>query len=205
VWKIVLFFSQTNRREMMSYLNCFRKVTLRAVFITGLAITGILFFSLTGTARAQQDVGSIVGFITDPTGAVIPGAQVTVENEGTGEKRVVTTDAAGHYAVPNLPPAVYSMTATAKGFQKFVSNHNTLASNSTIQINGKLTVGEASQTVTVSSTAQRLQTQSPAIQAEVTGTQIQKEELNPRSHLHGATASRRDQHDQHGQSQLQFQ
>ena len=170
----------------MNYSNCFSKVTLRLASAAGLAGVCILYLSLSCAARAQQDVGSIVGFITDPSGAVIPGADVTVVNEGTGETRKVTSDAAGHYAVPNLPPAVYSMTATAKGFQKFVSNHNTLASNSTVQINGKLAVGQASQTVTVSSTAQVLQTQSPAIQAEVTGTQIQKEELNGRNPIYMA-------------------
>ena len=170
----------------MVYLNWLSKVTHRLISAAGFAGVCLLFISLTGTARAQQDVGSIVGFITDPSGAVIPGAEVTIANEGTGETRKVTTDAAGHYAVPNLPPAVYTMTATARGFQKFVSNHNTLASNSTIQINGKLAVGQASQTVTVNDTAQRLQTQSPAIQAEVTGTQIQKEELNGRNPIYMA-------------------
>ena len=170
----------------MNCFKCFTKVTPRFVFTASFAGICVLFLSLSGTARAQQDVGSIVGFISDPTGAVIPGAQVTVVNEGTGEKRVVTTDAAGHYAVPNLPPAVYSMTATAAGFQKYVSNHNTLASNSTIQINGKLAVGQASQTVQVNDTAEVLQTQSPAIQAQVTGTQIQKEELNGRNPIYMA-------------------
>jgi hypothetical protein len=170
----------------MNYLNWFSKVTLRSISAASLASVCILFLSFSGVARAQNDVGSIVGFVTDQTGAVIPGAQVTVVNEGTGEKRTATTDAAGHYALPNLQPAVYTLMATAKGFQKFVSSHNTLASNSTIQINGKLSVGEASQTVTVSSTAEVLQTQSPAIQAEVTGTQIQKEELNGRNPIYMA-------------------
>jgi hypothetical protein len=171
---------------MKNAVHCLSKVTQLLATAAGLAGICILFVSLSATARAQNDVGSIVGFISDPSGAVIPGAQVTVVNEGTGETRRVTSDASGHYAVPNLPPAVYSMTAEAKGFQKFVSNHNTLASNSTIQINGKLSVGQASQTVTVSSTAEVLQTQSPAIQAEVTGTQIQKEELNGRNPIYMA-------------------
>lgn len=170
----------------MNCLDWLSKVTHRFPLASGLAAICIFFFSMSVIARGQQDVGSIVGFITDPSGAVIPGAEVTIVNEGTGETRKVTTDAQGHYAVPNLPPAVYSMTATARGFQKYVSNHNTLASNSTVQINGKLSVGQASQTVTVNDTAQVLQTQSPAIQAQVTGTQIQKEELNGRNPIYMA-------------------
>ena len=99
-------------------------------------------------AFAQNDVGSIVGFATDQSGAIVPGARVTITNEGTGERRNVTTDAQGHYSVPNLPPAIYTMTAEAGGFQKFSSLHNRLASNNTVEINAKLTIGQATQTVT---------------------------------------------------------
>ena len=137
-------------------------------------------------AVAQNDVGTIVGFVTDQSGAIVPGANVTITNEGTGEKRHVATDAQGHYSVPNLPPAIYTMTAEAGGFQTFSSLHNRLASNNTVEINAKLTVGQATQTVTVTDTADVLETQSAAIQSEVTGTQIQKEELNGRNPIYMA-------------------
>lgn len=161
------------------------KLTSRLAAIAGV-ICAVLLLMGPSAAMAQNDVGSVVGFITDQTGAIIPGATVTIVNEGTGETRRVTSDAQGHYAVPNLSPSIYTMTATANGFEKFVSNHNTLASNSTVEINGKLAVGAATQTVQVSDTAEVLQTQSAAIQAEVTGTQIQKEELNGRNPLYMA-------------------
>jgi hypothetical protein len=135
---------------------------------------------------AQNDVGSVVGFVTDQSGAVIPGAKVTITNEGTGETRIVTSDAQGHYSVPNLSPAIYTMTAEAAGFSKEVSVHNRLASNSTVEINAKLTVGQQSETVQVTDTADVLQTESAAIQSEVTGTQIQKEELNGRNPIYMA-------------------
>jgi Carboxypeptidase regulatory-like domain/TonB-dependent Receptor Plug Domain len=136
------------------------------------------------SASAQNDVGSIVGFVTDPSGAAVPGATVTATNEGTGEKRVVTSDSAGHYSLPNLVPAPYTLTVEAKGFQKFESTHDTLASNSTIDIEAKLTVGEESQTVEVTATAALLQTQSAAVQSEVTGDQVQKMELNGRNPIY---------------------
>jgi Carboxypeptidase regulatory-like domain/TonB-dependent Receptor Plug Domain len=135
-------------------------------------------------ALAQNDVGSIVGFVTDPTGAAVPGATVTATNEGTGEKRTVTSDAAGHYALPNLVPAPYTLSVEAKGFQKFESTHDTLASNSTIDIDAKLVVGQESQTVEVTATAALLQTQSAAVQSEVTGDQVQKMELNGRNPIY---------------------
>jgi uncharacterized protein YfaS (alpha-2-macroglobulin family) len=91
-------------------------------------VAAFAFLILTSPAAlAQNDVGSVVGFVTDPSGAAVANATVTITNEGTGEKRTVTADAQGHYAVPNLPPATYTMTAEAKGFQKFESTHNALA------------------------------------------------------------------------------
>ncbi len=137
------------------------------------------------TAFAQNDVGSIVGFITDQSGAVVPNAKITITNEGTGELRTVSSDTQGRYTVPNLAPTVYTMTAEAAGFQKFVSIHNTLASNTTIDIDAKLTVGQATQTVEVSDTAAcKGVTQSGAVQSEITGVQVQKQELNGRNPIY---------------------
>ena len=76
------------------------------------------------------------------------------------------------------------MTAEATGFQKFESTHNVLASNSTISIDAQLTLGAATQTVEVTATAALLQTQSAAVQSEITGQQIQKQELNGRNPIY---------------------
>jgi hypothetical protein len=167
------------------------KNRLCAVWLQKKAITALRYLGMillahvcAGIAFAQNDVGSIVGFVTDASGAVIPGARVTVTNEGTGETRVVTSDAQGHFAAPNLAPAVYTLAAEAKGFNKFSSAHNRLASNSTVEINAQLNVGAETQTVTVTDTAVVLQTQSSAIQSEVTGAQVQKQELNGRNPIY---------------------
>lgn len=130
---------------------------------------------------AQNDVGTIVGFVTDQAGAVVPNAKVIGKNEGTGETRTESTDAQGHYTFPNLLPAVYTLKVDAPGFREFESNHNPLASNSTMSINAKLSLGQATQTVRVTDTAALLQTQSAAVQSEITGQQIQKQELNGRN------------------------
>ena len=133
---------------------------------------------------AQNDVGSIVGFVSDSSGAAVPNAKVTVKNEGTGESRTVSTDGSGHFAIPNLPPTVYTMSAEATGFQRFESTHNVLASNSTISIDAVLALGAATQTVEVTATAALLQTQSAAVQSEITGQQVQKQELNGRNPIY---------------------
>ncbi len=145
-----------------------------------------IYTVLSTVVFAQSDLGTIVGFVRDPSGAVVPNAKVTIKNEGTAEEHTVTSDAGGHYTVPSLPPAEYTMTAEASGFKKFESAHNKLDANSTIQLDGSLQIGQISETVEVSSTAEVLQTESGAVQAEVTGRQIQDLELNGRSPIYAA-------------------
>jgi hypothetical protein len=174
-------------RIMDRFRNYVHNASARNGASTFLCLCILLLVNLcTNPAFAQGDVGSVVGFVTDSTGAIVPGAKITVTNEGTGETRVVTSDAAGHYAVPNLSPAIYTVTSEATGFEKFVSVHNRLASNSAVEINAKLTVGSATQTVEVNDTAVVLQTQSPAIQSEISGAQVQTQELNGRNPIYMA-------------------
>jgi Carboxypeptidase regulatory-like domain/TonB-dependent Receptor Plug Domain len=153
---------------------------------SGPYLVAALMIFISVAAFAQSDVGTIVGFVKDQSGAVVPNAKVTIQNEGTGELHTVTTDAEGHYAAPSLPPAYYSMTAEAKGFEKFASTHNKLDSNSTISIDAAVSVGAETQTIEVTGTASVLQTQSGAVQSQVTGQQIQNQELNGRNPLYMA-------------------
>ncbi len=140
-----------------------------------------------GLAFAQSDVGTIVGFVRDPSGAVVPGASVVIRNEGTGEEHTVATDTAGHYTVPNLPPGEYTLNATANGFKKFSSIHNKLDASSTMSLDAELAVGATTETVEVSATASPLQTESGAVQQNVTSQQIQAQELNGRNPIYMAS------------------
>src|SRR5471030_1997809 len=137
-------------------------------------------------ATAQSDFGSIGGFAKDPSGAVVPKAKVVVTNEATGEEHRVNTNDSGYYTVPNLAPGVYGMTAEAAGFKKFESIHNTLNGNSALSLDAAFTVGSPTETVEVVGTAEVLQTDSGAVQGEITGTQIQSQELNGRNPLYMA-------------------
>src|SRR6516165_6903015 len=69
-----------------------------------------------GPARAQVAGATLSGTVSDPSGAAIVGAQVSVTNRATGVNRIVVTDAAGVYAVPNLQPGNYDVTVTSTGF-----------------------------------------------------------------------------------------
>lgn len=71
---------------------------------------------LSATGWAQQDLAKIEGVVKDPTGAVIPGATVTIRAEALNAERTATTSAEGFYSIPQLRPSAYTMTVTATGF-----------------------------------------------------------------------------------------
>jgi hypothetical protein len=111
---------------------------------------------------------------------------VVIKSEATGEEHTVSTDAQGHYTVTNLSPGIYTLIAEVSGFKQYVSKKNQLEANSTIELDGVLQVGQPTEIVEVSATAQVLQTESGAVQAEVTGQQIADQELNGRSPIYEA-------------------
>ncbi|HEV2486846.1 MAG TPA: TonB-dependent receptor [Terracidiphilus sp.] len=139
---------------------------------------------LSAGAFAQSDKSTIGGFIKDASGAVVPGAKVVLTNEATGENYQATADTQGHYTVPNLTAGSYTLTVEVKGFKKYVSTDNTLSANTTLSLDAPLTIGEATEEVTVSATAQVLQTESAAVQQEITGQQVSDQELNGRNPLY---------------------
>src|SRR5665213_3173779 len=161
------------KRQWMSSLLC-------AVWIMVLFSAG---------AFAQSDKGTIGGFIKDASGAVVPGARVVLTNEATGEAYQATADTQGHYTVTNLTAGDYSLTAEVKGFKKYVSSHNTLGANTTLDLDAPMTIGAMTEEVTVSATAEVLQTESGAVQAEITGKQVSDQELNGRNPLYMGSQS----------------
>src|SRR5258708_22937513 len=68
---------------------------------------------------AQSPLGTVTGVVTDPMGAVIPNAKVTVRNLDTGLRHETNTNATGVYSFPNLPPGNYKINVQAAGFQSF--------------------------------------------------------------------------------------
>src|SRR5438552_7237475 len=130
---------------------------------------------------AQSDLGSITGFVKDPTGATIPNATVTVRNEATGAERKATTNESGSFTVTNIPAGFYTVDVEAKGFKKFQSAHNKLDPSATLSVDASMTVGAASETVEVTATAVALQTESASVQKLITRQQIDALELNGRN------------------------
>ena len=103
-----------------------------------------------GSLCAQEFRGTISGAVTDQTGATVPGAAVVIREIHTGAVNRTTSDAAGQYTVPFLLPGSYSVTATLAGFQTLVRNNITLQAQEHPIVDLRLSVGNISETVTVS-------------------------------------------------------
>ncbi|HUY80757.1 MAG TPA: carboxypeptidase-like regulatory domain-containing protein [Acidobacteriaceae bacterium] len=105
----------------------------------------------------------MTGTVTDTTGAIIPNAQVTITNLGTGVKTQVSTGSAGTYTVSGLIPGTYTLAVAAPGFQKYVQTQIHIEVSTTATINATLKAGSSTQTVEVTSNPIALNTTQPQI------------------------------------------
>jgi Carboxypeptidase regulatory-like domain/TonB dependent receptor-like, beta-barrel len=110
------------------------------------------------TVSAQVLYGSIVGTLTDESGAVVPGAVVTVKNASTGLSREATTDETGHYAIQNLLEGAYDLSVSATGFKPYTQTGVEVSINSVTRADITVQVGAITDQVTVEGSAQLLQT-----------------------------------------------
>ena len=101
-------------------------------------------------AQSQATTGTIEGNTFDQTGAVLPGATVTIRNPATGVVRTVASDEKGYFRAPLLPPGSYQVTAELSGFARLQRTGLTLSIGQTVNISLKLQVAGGSETVTVS-------------------------------------------------------
>jgi hypothetical protein len=110
------------------------------------------------TASAQVLYGSIVGTLTDETGAVIPKAAVTVTNTSTGLSRQTTADDAGYYSIPNLLEGVYDLSVTASGFRPYTQKGVNVSINSVTRVDATVKLGGLTEQVSVEASTAILQT-----------------------------------------------
>jgi len=114
-------------------------------------------------AIVRAEYGEINGTVSDPTGAVIAGATVTVTNTATNIARNVQTNASGNYTVPFLAPGLYDVRAEQAGFKAVRRADVQLQVGASAQINIAMEVGEVTETVAVTGTAALLTTQGTAV------------------------------------------
>jgi len=120
----------------------------------------------------QKITSSIVGLVTDASGSAVPGAQITVTNEGTRISIEAATDSTGNYAVHNLPAGVYEIQTKKEGFQSLRISGIQVLTAKTVRVDVILKVGEVQQSVDVTSTAPLINTDSTSIVGEITTRQI---------------------------------
>lgn len=132
-------------------------------------------------ASAQSDNANVSGTITDPSGAAIPGAKVSLKNQSTGLAREATTNESGAYMIPTVPPGMYTFTVEATGFKKHESTGNKIDPSVPANISAEMQVGALSEVVEVTATASALQTESGALGRVVEGKQMQDIQLNGRN------------------------
>src|SRR3984957_13827504 len=127
---------------------------LAVVFLTAIGVTSL---------RAQVDTGSITGTVTDPSGAVVSGAKVTLTNEGTGTSLSTTTGADGVYEFSPVRIGTYKLDLSAGGFKKEIQTHVVVDVSARVPANFKLQPGAVSETVEVTSAAPVLQSQDASV------------------------------------------
>src|ERR1700676_4585948 len=97
----------------------------------------------------QTTFGSILGTITDPSGAVMPDVTVTVSNQGENTSREIMSDAQGNYQAENLKAGLYTVTVRVTGFREVTTKDIVLAARQTVRVDLKLVMGTAAEQVTV--------------------------------------------------------
>jgi hypothetical protein len=147
-------------------------------WLVGVICVAVLF---TGTARAQQTSGSIVGLVTDHSGAVVAGAAVTLTNVDTGDLRTATTNGAGDYEFVNLIPGNYKVDVQNAGFKHFTRTNVVVQVQGSTRVDAALELGNVSETVEVTSQAPLLETQQATVGQVVAGRAVTELPLNGRN------------------------
>src|SRR5262245_52464402 len=155
-----------------------REISRRSPMLVICRAAAVLSCLLLATsASAQVTTGDIVGRVTDESGAVLPGATVTIDNAGTHEVRTTVTSATGDYVVNLLPIGSYQVRVELESFRPQESRVD-LRSGERIRVDARLAIGAISDTVQVSAEAPLLQTDSSTVSTLVTQNEVQDLPVN---------------------------
>ncbi len=135
----------------------------------GFAVLSLL---LSSVAFGQRDLGTITGTVTDAQGAAVPNAKVTIVEDTTRVSYDTQTNASGSYTRPLLNPGTYTVTVEAAGFQKAEQKGVLVNPAEPVAVNMTMTVGNVNQTIEVTAVAPLLQTETPALGANLNSSQV---------------------------------
>jgi hypothetical protein len=144
-----------------------------------LAVFALL--ALTCSAFAQIQNGQFSGTVTDPTGAAVGNAKVTVTNEATGLSSSTTTNQSGSYTVKELPIGTYKLTAEASGFKTTSDTNVVLNAGVIAHVDFKMQMGAAKEVVEVTGAVAQVNTEDSKLASTVSSTQVENLPLNGRN------------------------
>jgi hypothetical protein len=147
----------------------------------GLSLSILFLAGLHSTANAQVTaVAQVSGTVTDPSGAAIANAQVTMTEVDKRATHSTTTDGAGSYTLPNLPVGPYRLEVKAPGFKDYIQSGLELVVNNNIQINVPMQVGAASEKIEVTAATSMVETKENSISLTIDHERINELPLNGR-------------------------
>jgi hypothetical protein len=152
-------------------------------FMTRLRCCFVVFCALllTFAAVAQVQNGQFTGTVTDPSGAAVPNAKVTIINQATNLSVAATTNQTGLYNARELPVGVYKITVEAPGFKTFSNAGVSLDAGTIAKVDVKMQLGQARELVEVTGEASAVNTEEAKLATTVTSTQIENLPLNGRN------------------------
>ena len=146
--------------------------------------TLLLILVASQSAFAQTVVGRISGTVQDANGAGVPNASVKVINTANNSERTVTSDENGFYTITNLPVAVYTIEAEAKGYKKALVSGQSVTADARLTVDMKMEVGEVSETVEIVGAAgETVNTTSGEVSRVIDQQQVQNLALNGRNYI----------------------
>ena len=152
--------------------------------LTRATIAGIVSLVLVCCVQAQTIFGRISGTVTDASGAVVPGATVTVTNEATQQTRAVVTDEDGFYVATSLPVGTYRVIVEVPGFKKSAKTGSDLAADGRLTVDFTLEPGEVTESVEVSATTgETVNSTSGEVARVIDQSQVQDLALNGRNYM----------------------
>ncbi|HSY01317.1 MAG TPA: carboxypeptidase-like regulatory domain-containing protein [Acidobacteriaceae bacterium] len=142
-----------------------------------------LLLLLAGSFASAQSTATLSGTVTDPSGAVVPNARISIQDLSTGSDRISRSDSAGNYSVAALQPGNYSVTIEAPSFAAFKVASVTLLVDQNATVNARLTIVSSAEVINVQSTAPILEAESTTVGQSIDEKTVQEMPLNGRHFL----------------------
>jgi hypothetical protein len=147
------------------------------------ALFVLLLILCTAASLSAQTAGQVSGHVADPSGAVVPGANITLTNVATRTVRTTITTAAGDYTFVDVPPGVYSIRAEHSGFKVAANTAVTVEVGQSLRQDFHMEIGAVTQSVTVKASAAMLQVENASLGTVIENQAVNQLPLNGRNYL----------------------